>query len=251
MIHHDKDSPEPREELHDLEKCRYITNQAKHRIGENNLKHFGKTNQRLCKWCGQTITASRRRSYCSAACALEWELRTSADVVRWHLKERDKGICNICGIDTITLYNQVNPKAQWSQLLRAWADQNNIDNPYRMDEEETHAWDDERKQILERRDTIFKTLNRSMRIAATGRRSMWDADHVIGVINGGGCCGLDNYQTLCVGCHAKKPKKKVTRKIEPQNNIPAIQKKHMSLRTKYRKLVKKEAATKKKKGRRK
>lgn len=32
----------------------------------------------------------------------------------------------------------------------------------------------------------------------------WQADHIIAVVNGGGGCGLDGYQTLCVPCHKKK-----------------------------------------------
>lgn len=37
----------------------------------------------------------------------------------------------------------------------------------------------------------------------TGRvnRSLWDADHIIPVVKGGGGCGLENYRTLCQPCH--------------------------------------------------
>ena len=39
--------------------------------------------------------------------------------------------------------------------------------------------------------------------ARTGRvnRSMWDADHIVPVVKGGGGCGLENYRTLCQPCH--------------------------------------------------
>jgi 5-methylcytosine-specific restriction enzyme A len=33
------------------------------------------------------------------------------------------------------------------------------------------------------------------------RRSLWDADHVVPVAEGGGQCDLDNLRTLCVACH--------------------------------------------------
>lgn len=36
------------------------------------------------------------------------------------------------------------------------------------------------------------------------RKSLWDADHIIPVAEGGGECDLDNLQTLCVMCHRKK-----------------------------------------------
>jgi len=36
-----------------------------------------------------------------------------------------------------------------------------------------------------------------------GRKSLWDADHVIPVIEGGGECDLSNMRTLCLKCHRK------------------------------------------------
>lgn len=35
-------------------------------------------------------------------------------------------------------------------------------------------------------------------------RGYWDADHIVPVHRGGGGCGLDNFQTLCPGCHKEK-----------------------------------------------
>jgi 5-methylcytosine-specific restriction enzyme A len=34
-----------------------------------------------------------------------------------------------------------------------------------------------------------------------GRKSLWDADHVIPVVEGGGECDLSNMRTLCLKCH--------------------------------------------------
>ncbi|HLH02815.1 MAG TPA: HNH endonuclease signature motif containing protein [Bryobacteraceae bacterium] len=33
------------------------------------------------------------------------------------------------------------------------------------------------------------------------RKSLWDADHVVPVVEGGGECDLSNMQTLCLKCH--------------------------------------------------
>lgn len=30
---------------------------------------------------------------------------------------------------------------------------------------------------------------------------LWEADHIVPVIEGGGECGLENYRTLCIPCH--------------------------------------------------
>jgi 5-methylcytosine-specific restriction endonuclease McrA len=34
-------------------------------------------------------------------------------------------------------------------------------------------------------------------------RSLWEADHIIPVIEGGGECDLDSIRTLCLRCHRK------------------------------------------------
>jgi 5-methylcytosine-specific restriction enzyme A len=34
-----------------------------------------------------------------------------------------------------------------------------------------------------------------------GRKSLWDADHIIPVVEGGGECDLSNMRTLCLKCH--------------------------------------------------
>jgi 5-methylcytosine-specific restriction endonuclease McrA len=36
---------------------------------------------------------------------------------------------------------------------------------------------------------------------AGSRKSLWDADHIIPVIEGGGECDLENIRTLCLKCH--------------------------------------------------
>jgi 5-methylcytosine-specific restriction endonuclease McrA len=33
------------------------------------------------------------------------------------------------------------------------------------------------------------------------RKSLWDADHILPVTEGGGECDLDNIRTLCLRCH--------------------------------------------------
>jgi 5-methylcytosine-specific restriction endonuclease McrA len=34
-----------------------------------------------------------------------------------------------------------------------------------------------------------------------GRKSLWDADHLLPVAEGGGECDLSNLRTLCLKCH--------------------------------------------------
>lgn len=43
-------------------------------------------------------------------------------------------------------------------------------------------------------------------------KSYWEADHIIAVCNGGGGCGLENFQTLCSKCHKFKTKVDIKKK---------------------------------------
>ena len=35
---------------------------------------------------------------------------------------------------------------------------------------------------------------------------LWEMDHIVPVIEGGGMCGIDNLRTLCIRCHKKETK---------------------------------------------
>ena len=37
--------------------------------------------------------------------------------------------------------------------------------------------------------------------ASHGRKTLWDADHIVPVAEGGGECDLSNMRTLCLKCH--------------------------------------------------
>ena len=40
------------------------------------------------------------------------------------------------------------------------------------------------------------------RMGSTGH--LWQADHIVAVVEGGGECGLDGYRTLCTVCHRRE-----------------------------------------------
>lgn len=49
---------------------------------------------------------------------------------------------------------------------------------------------------------VFAGTQRPRRSRGSG--DLWQADHVIPVIEGGGECGLENLRTLCTACHKKE-----------------------------------------------
>ena len=102
-----------------------------------------------------------RFTFCSAWCVHEWRMRTSPGYVREQLLRRDRGICALCRTDTLSA---------WRRLKKARGDARSM---------QLASWG-------------LKRLN---------RRTLWDADHVLPVAEGGGECDLDNFRTLCIRCH--------------------------------------------------
>jgi 5-methylcytosine-specific restriction protein A len=103
----------------------------------------------------------RRFTFCSDWCVHEWRLRTDPGYLRDQVFQRDRGVCAICHADS---------GAAYLELKRARG---------------TH-----RRKLLAHWG--LKRLN---------RRTLWDADHVLPVAEGGGECDLENIRTLCVKCH--------------------------------------------------
>jgi hypothetical protein len=122
----------------------------------------GPNGRPLCRWCELEILAKRRRTFCSDYCVHQWRLRTDPGYLRDQVFARDRGRCAVCQIDAVAAY---------AALKRA------------------------RGAAREAGLRLYgmKTIS--------SRRSLWDADHVLPVAEGGGQCDLDNIRTLCLLCH--------------------------------------------------
>ena len=122
-----------------------------------------------------------RYTFCSEFCVHEWKLRTQPAYLREQVLTRDRGVCAACGVDTI---------AEASRIRRS------------------------------------RGLNRASLFAHWGlrlgsRKSLWDADHIVPVIEGGGECDLDNIRTLCLRCH-RQATAQLRRRLRGTDNITAI-----------------------------
>ncbi len=119
----------------------------------------------LCRWCNGEV-AKGRRSFCSDRCVHEWKLRTNPGYLREKVFERDRGVCAQCGVDTVALRGDMRKLdyAARRKFLKDWG------------------------------------LREGSRIPFP-RRTMWDADHIVPVAEGGGQCDLSNMRTLCLRCH--------------------------------------------------
>jgi hypothetical protein len=104
---------------------------------------------------------SRRRTFCSDFCVHEWRLRTDPSYLRDKTFDRDRGVCAACCVDTVAAF----------------------------------------RQIRRSRGTARLRLLQQWGLKSLSRRSLWDADHIVPVVEGGGACDLANIRTLCLLCH--------------------------------------------------
>ena len=153
--------PEILSALHDLRFTRYL-----------NSRMLPKAPRGCCKWCGDKVTQGGR-VYCGKRCRIEAYVRMG--YVSKYLFERDRGICIKCGMDTVWLRNKIR------EIVRLWRRYGPRDISYYISYSE--FWD------------AYGPWGRGP------YKRLWEADHIIPVCEGGGCCGLDNYQTLCLRCH--------------------------------------------------
>src|SRR6266568_3959977 len=81
----------------------------------------GPSGRALCRWCKAEIPKGRR-TFCSDGCVHEWRLRTDPGYLRQKVFERDRGVCAICGADTIALRRDMRKLdfAARRQFLRQW-----------------------------------------------------------------------------------------------------------------------------------
>jgi 5-methylcytosine-specific restriction enzyme A len=102
-----------------------------------------------------------RYTFCSEFCVHEWKLRSQPAYLRENVLSRDHGICSSCGVDALTAY----------------------------------------RQLRRSRGSGLQTLLQFWGLKKHSRKSLWDADHIQPVAEGGGECDLANIRTLCLRCH--------------------------------------------------
>lgn len=145
----------------------------------------GPNGEPLCRWCERPVQPPRR-TYCSDECVHEWKLRSNPGYLRQQVYRRDKGVCAICGLDT---------KGALSKVLEA----------ERRAREET-PWDPQaagnlREARRRRQSELQVEMGLRPEIPPDHRKTLWDADHIVPVVEGGGECDLSNIRTLCWWCH--------------------------------------------------
>lgn len=135
----------------------------------------------VCSGCERAVPAFER--WCSDWCRELHRLRTEPAVRRRWVYRRDGGVCAICRVDTDAIESQLR---ELTEAARA-GDQ---------------VARNQRAILL--RHLVALGFNARLASGSFDRPCwgpLWEADHILPVVEGGGDCDLSNLRTLCVPCH--------------------------------------------------
>ena len=153
---------------------------------------FDKDGKPTCGVCGGPLTGRQRR-WCSQACSDHVLIVTSPSFARHRVSLRDKGVCAKCGCDT--------------QKLKRILKLAGIDR--------YHPWKENVKRVL--MDREIRALKKEIGFTTL---HLWEMDHILPVVEGGGLCGLENLQTLCIPCHHEETRELAARRAAAKRGTP-------------------------------
>lgn len=148
----------------------------------------GPNGRACCRECSKEVP-ERRRSFCSEACVTTWKLRTDPQAQTRFLLKRDQGICQLCRLDCLALLAEL-------KTLRLEARKERWGYAGTVQFEGALGSD----QHLDRFTARLTALSVPLHLRGLDRR-LWEADHTVPVVEGGGDCGPENLRTLCWACH--------------------------------------------------
>jgi 5-methylcytosine-specific restriction enzyme A len=65
----------------------------------------GPNGRALCRQCTTEVPPGRR-SFCSVVCVEQWKIKSDPGFVRKKVYERDRGVCGLCGVDTMLAFRR-------------------------------------------------------------------------------------------------------------------------------------------------
>lgn len=168
-------------------------------VEERKLSHE-RAKQGLCRQCGLDVHrfSPKRRTFCSDECVHEYRVRTDSGYARHAVYLREHGICQQCGLNCSSWFSQFRKfitSYEIKQLVWHYG---------------THRECQEFQNAIV--EHYFELNGVPYYKGWRNRRTFWDVDHIIEVCRGGGSCGLDNLQLLCVNCHKAKTGKLLRKK---------------------------------------
>lgn len=153
-----------------------MTERTARRLTETPFNERGR-----CRFCGTTPLHGRRTSWCSDDCVDGWKTISDPGYLRWKVRQRDKGVCALCGFDTGRLVRVLHRVAErtWRRGASGLASARRV-----------AAWLNQKGF----------TVGADWKSVAYHSVVLWHADHIIPLAEGG-TNAMANIRTLCVPCH--------------------------------------------------
>jgi len=188
------------------------------RISSTRAGFVDDSKRQPCRWCGK-LPEGKRRTFCSDACVHEHKLRTDPQYQARHVLERDHGVCAICGRDCVSERERLREFRARVRRDRFGERARWLPDHWVGDRESAYADECER-------------IGLPVHLRSLCRR-LWEMDHVVPVVEGGGDCGLENLRTLCWACHRAETaalaarraqaRRQAAREESPQQQIPGVE----------------------------
>jgi 5-methylcytosine-specific restriction endonuclease McrA len=142
-------------------------------------ERVGPNGKNLCHWCSKELDPPMKTFCGDPICMHEYKIRSNSSYAREQVFKRDKGVCASCGLDTEKL----------REVLTA----------VRLESEEIYL-------------DLVRQYRRKYKFGFHLDKHWYEMDHILPVAEGGGSCGLNNLQTLCLVCHRSKTREQRRRK---------------------------------------
>lgn len=156
------------------------------------ISGVGENGRNLCRVC-KTEVPKGRRTLCSQKCVETISMQTSSGYARDKVEKRDKGVCAICGLDTLKLRRVIEKLA----LREYW----------KIHGKQIGRFYNERGisyQACKNPKGILKSLLEKYSWVDY-MKHFWEMDHIVPVCEGGHL-EMDNLRTLCLLCHKRETK---------------------------------------------
>lgn len=158
----------------------------------------GPSGRPLCRHCGEE-TKPPRQTFCSDACVHEWKLRTQPAYQARHVLERDAGVCALCSLDCVATLAALRELRQECRG-QAYGHRTRVTHEHWDGNEKLARFVARGDERLDRFAARCSEIGLPKHLRFLDRR-LWEMDHTVPVVEGGGSCGLDNLRTLCWRCH--------------------------------------------------
>jgi 5-methylcytosine-specific restriction endonuclease McrA len=170
---------------------------------------WNSSGQRVCVWCGKALPSGKKKKrWCSQKCVDEFLIiKGDMGLVRAKLRKRERECCQGCGGDLKALAQVLridlealgSPNIRASTFMTIWGRWRDWFGKKQKGELDHHA-----AGFILGPSPPASVVHTRLLLQQFSRRSLWQADHIVAVEDGGSGTDLSNLQLLCTKCHLGK-----------------------------------------------